>query len=430
MLVVIGFNHNSTPLALRERLAFDAAELNNNMSELFDHAQTLAPIQGLIIVSTCNRTELYCDSDNTERLETGIFQWLSTAKNINSNELQQYHYLHSGDEALSHLFSVVSSIDSMVMGETQITGQLKFAYQVSQKTKALTQYLDQCFQYAFSVAKHIRTQTTLGESPISVASIAVKLAHRIFSQLQNKTLLLIGAGETIELVATHFKDKIAEQTKHKPQLEKHFIIANRSLKRGVELASQFDAEAIQLNELSDYLHRADIIISSTASQLPIVGKGLIERVMKQRKQRPQLIIDLAVPRDVEPEVNELDNVYLYCIDDLQTVASENLQQRQQAAKHGRSLVNEALQQWHGLNQQRQNQDIILLYRQQANILRDQAIDKAIKNLNAGDDAEAVIKQLAQQLTNKLIHKPTQGLKQIQQDNEDDKIEWSKQLLGL
>ena len=431
MLAVIGFNHQSTPVAVRERLAFDAGELNANSTDYFKQLQQQAKVSSIVILSTCNRTELYiyCLDDGSQQL---ICQWLSTIKNISVDILNQHHYYYSFDEAVKHLFSVISGIDSMVMGETQIAGQLKFAYQVSQGANILSADMDKLFQYAFKVGKQIRTQSALGESPVSIASIAVKLANRIFSQFADKKIVLIGAGETIELAATHFQNRIDLDKANNSQ--KQFIIANRTLSKAVELADKFNAIPIQLMELSDHLHQADIVISSTASQLPILGKGMVERVMKQRKHKIQLIIDLAVPRDVESEVNDIENVYLYSIDDLQSVANENLQQREQAANHGKKLIAEALEQWHLENKSRVNLDIIRTFREQSFIVRDEAVEKATKRLLSGEDPEAVINLLATQLTNKMIHNPTQGLKQLQQDDNGEstqqKLAWSKQLLGI
>ncbi len=434
MLTVIGFNHNNTELAIREQLVFDASQLKNHLYDWYQqlNQNVLAQhsnLAGLIIVSTCNRTEFYMEFFGEEDMTAVVLNWLATQRLIKIQTLEEHHYSYNGDKAIAHLFSVISGIDSMVLGETQIAGQMKYAYHMAQQAATLSGYLNRLFQYAFSVGKQIRTQTMLGENPVSIASIAVKLSQNIFEQLHNKTLLLVGAGEMIELVAKHFIEQLNHSTVRKYTNFSKIIIANRTLQHATVLANQFQGEAIHISELPNTLHCADIIVSSTASQLPIIGKGIVETVMKRRKYKTQLMIDLAVPRDIEPEVNTIDNIYLFSIDDLQTVANDNLGERLEAADKAKTIAQQSVIHWNLQQSQRYRENIIKLYREQALSIRDEMVQKSLKQLT-NEDSEVIIKRLAQQLTNKLIHPTTDGLKQIGNDLSLDEITRIKSLLGL
>ena len=293
-LITLGLNHKTTPLELRERLAFTPQTLPDALSSL----RKLKNINEAVIVSTCNRTELYCAVNNDE--DQSIIDWFSHYHGLESSMISDHLYTYHHKETIRHAMSVTCGLDSMVLGEPQIAGQMKDAYSSAQKQGSLGRLLGKLFQHAFTVAKQVRTDTAIGSSPVSVAFAAVNLAKRIFGELNESTALLSGAGQTIELAARHLHS----------QKIKHMIIANRSLDRAENLAAEFDGEAIRLPQIAEHLHRADIVIASTASPLPILGKGTVERALKVRKHEPIFMVDLAVPRDVEAAVASLNDVYL------------------------------------------------------------------------------------------------------------------------
>ncbi|MFT6655590.1 MAG: glutamyl-tRNA reductase, partial [Marinomonas primoryensis] len=285
-LITVGVNHKTAPVSIRERVAFAPEKMIDALSSLISEKKA----NEAVIVSTCNRTELYCSVEDFSMVDD-VIAWLGQYHGIALSELKQYCYTHSNDDSVRHIMRVASGLDSLILGEPQILGQVKSAYAVSQEGSCIGPELDSLFQRAFSVAKRVRTDTAIGENPVSIAFAAVSLAQRIFADIRNSTALLIGAGQTIELVARHLKENGI----------KRIIVANRTLARAEALANELNAEAIMLGEIGDYLSQADIVISSTASQLPIIGKGMVERATSQRRHSPMLLIDIAVPRDIEPE---------------------------------------------------------------------------------------------------------------------------------
>jgi glutamyl-tRNA reductase len=312
---------------------------------------------------------------------------------------------------------VASGLDSMVLGEPQIAGQMKDAYALANEHGTVGQLLGKLFQRAFAVSKQVRTDTDIGSSPVSVAFAAVSLAKQIFGSLEESTVLLVGAGETIELAARHLHS----------QGVKKVIIANRSVERAQKLADEFNGEAIGLQQISEHLYRSDIVISSTASPLPIIGKGTVERALKQRKHQPIFMVDLAVPRDVEPEVSQLDDIYLYSVDDLQTVIQENMENRLQAAEQAHEIID--VQVSHFLDWQRSlgAVDVIAQIRQQTQSMSDEVLSKAKKQLSAGQSVEEVLDYLAHTLTNKFLHQPSTQLRQASQDNRTDILAIAQEL---
>jgi glutamyl-tRNA reductase len=307
-----------------------------------------------------------------------------------------------------------------VVGEPQIFGQIKSAYSVAQKATTVGTQLNMAFQWAFAVAKRVRSETAIGKNPVSVAYASVVLAEQIFSDLKNARALLIGAGETIELVAKHLRDK---------QIG-NITVANRTLERAQELAENFSAEAILLSDIPDYLHNADIVISSTASQLPILGKGAVETALKKRMHRPIFMVDVAVPRDIEPQVEELDDIYLYTVDDLEEVIQDNLRARQNAADLAQDIVDEEMQNWASKQRELSVVDTIRAFRDSAQSIRDAEIAKAMEALERGQDGATVINTLARNLTNKLLHKPTAKLKEASEQGRDDTISVTHELFDL
>ena len=420
-LITLGLNHKTTPLELRERLAFTPQNLREALNSLIK----VNGVTEAAIVSTCNRTELYCvlhsdnqasedpDNDDDQRL----IEWFSGFHGLEPSALENHLYIHSHKQSIRHAMEVASGLDSMVLGEPQITGQMKQAYIIASHEGTVGQLLGKLFQHAFSVAKQVRTDTAIGSSPVSVAFAATSLARQIFGDLNDSTALMIGAGETIELAARHL------QSKH----IKKIIVANRSLERAQLLAEEFDGEAINLQHIGDHLHRADIVIASTASPLPVLGKGTVERALKKRKHAPIFMVDLAVPRDIEPEVNSLDDVYLYTVDDLQEVINENLENRQQAAEQAHEIIDEKVE--HYLEWQRSlvAVDVISELRSTAMDFSDEVLKKSMKQLASGQNPEDVLTFLAHTLTNKFLHQPSTELRKAGEEERHDLIQAARRL---
>jgi glutamyl-tRNA reductase len=402
-LITLGINHKTAPLKLRERLAFTPQTLPEALLSL----KKLPHIREASILSTCNRTELYCVT--SEDNDMAIIQWFSQFHGLDEGQIREHIYLHAHEETVRHAMEVASGLDSMVLGEPQIAGQMKDAYALANENGTIGQLLGKLYQRAFAVSKQVRTDTDIGSSPVSVAFAAVSLAKQIFGDLKQTTVLLVGAGETIELAARHLH----------AQGVNNVIIANRSVERAQKLADEFQGEAISLQNISEHLHRSDIVIASTASPLPIIGKGTVERALKKRKHQPIFMVDLAVPRDVEPEVNELDDVYLYSVDDLQSVIEENMENRLQAAEQARDIID--VQVSHFLDWQKSlgAVDVIAQIRQNTQDIRSEVLNKARRQLAAGQNAEEVLDFLANTLTNKFLHQPCTKLRQASQEERDD-----------
>lgn len=360
-LIALGINHNTASLDVREKVAFSSTQIESALRA----AIAGAGLSEVAILSTCNRTELYAYGSGQAN---SLIQWLAEYKQVNVAELEQSHYLYTASEAASHMMKVASGLDSLVLGEPQILGQMKSAYAVAREAGVLGGHLHDVFQRVFSVAKRVRSETAIGENPVSVAYAAVSLAQQIFSDLKQDTALLIGAGETIELVARH----LAEQG------IKKLIVANRTLGNARSLAEQFGAEAILLADIPEHLHRADIVISSTASQLPLLGKGAVEQALKRRRHKPMFMVDIAVPRDIEAQVGDLADVYLYTVDDLKEVIDENMRSRQQAAKIAEEIIVEGLLHYEREQRALTSVDTIKALRQSMDALREQELEKAAK----------------------------------------------------
>jgi glutamyl-tRNA reductase len=410
-LITLGINHKTAPLKLRERLAFTPQTLPEALSSL----KKLPHVEEASILSTCNRTELYCVTSSD--IDQEIIQWFSQFHGLQIDQIKEHLYLHKHEQTIRHAMEVASGLDSMVLGEPQIAGQMKDAYALANENGTIGQLLGKLFQRAFAVSKQVRTDTDIGSSPVSVAFAAVSLAKQIFGDLKQTTVLLVGAGETIGLAARHLHS----------QGVSNIIIANRSVERAQTLADELNGQAISLQHISEHLYRSDIVISSTASPLPIIGKGTVERALKQRKHQPIFMVDLAVPRDIEPEVSELDDIYLYSVDDLQSVIEENMENRQQAAEQAVEIIDVQVQ--HFLEWQRSlgSVDVIAQIRQNTQSISDDVLSKAKKQLAAGQSPEAALDFLAHTLTNKFLHQPSTKLRQASQDNRDDIINIAQDL---
>ncbi|MDN4627211.1 MULTISPECIES: glutamyl-tRNA reductase [Erwinia] len=415
-LLALGINHKTAPVALRERVTFSPDTLDQALDSLL--AQPL--VQGGVVLSTCNRTELYLSVEQQENLQEQLVKWLCDYHQLSADEVRKSLYWHHDNEAVSHLMRVASGLDSLVLGEPQILGQVKKAYADSHRGHTISSELERMFQKSFSVAKRVRTETDIGASAVSVAFAACTLARQIFESLSTVNVLLVGAGETIELAARHLRE-------HKVQ---KLIIANRTRERAQKLADEVDAEVISLAEIDSRLAEADIIISSTASPLPIIGKGMVERALKQRRNQPMLLVDIAVPRDVEPEVGKLPNAYLYSVDDLQAIIESNMAQRKAAAVQAETIVVQESDEFMSWLRAQSASQTIREYRSQAEQVRAELEERALAALAQGADAQAVLRELAHKLTNKLIHAPTKSLQQAARDGDDERLQILRDGLGL
>ncbi|TXS96386.1 glutamyl-tRNA reductase [Parahaliea maris] len=416
--LALGINHNSAAVEVRERVAFAPEQVGDALVSLCQ----LAGVEDALILSTCNRTELYVQSAEgaSAGLADDLVDWMASYHHLSAEELRTAAYHHAGSDALEHVVRVASGLDSMVLGEPQIFGQLKSAFSVAVDEGVVGTEFHRLFQRVFALAKRVRTDTAIGENPVSVAYAAVDLAGHIFTDLSACTALLVGAGETIELVTRHLIEAGVSR----------ITIANRTLERARELAQRFGAEAVLMAEIPDELPHADIVISSTASQLPILGKGAVERAIKARKHRPMLMVDIAVPRDIEPEVGDLRDIYLYSVDDLRDIVDENLRSRQSEARKADLMIAEGVRAYREELRGLAAVDSVKEYRRMAEHLREQELERALRALARGDDPEVVVAQLARGITNKLIHAPTAGLKQASAEGRTDLLAGARRLLGL
>ena len=398
-LTAYGINHHTAPIAIREKLAFNETQLPLALKDLVkQHA-----VNEAVILSTCNRTEIYTNAAPIPSLQ----QWLSENKSLNHLDLNPYCYSHHNADAVKHIMRVASGLDSMVLGEPQVLGQMKQAYQIAQNAGTIGDYLKHLFPAVFESSKQIRTDTDVGTQSVSIAYAIVQLSKRIYNRLSDCRVLLIGAGETIELVATHL---------HGLGVSK-ITVANRTLEKTQAMADTLNVHAIRIQDIPTYLKESDIVISATASQLPILGKGMIESALKHKKNRPFLLIDLAVPRDIEPEAAKLNHVYLYNIDDLQTIIAQNLKNRGEAAKQAETMID--LQASLFLRKMRvfHARHVITEYRDRLDKIRAGELEKAMRELEKGYDPKAVLELFGHQLINKIMHHPTVKLREAASENE-------------
>jgi len=390
-LFAFGINHHTAPLAIREQVAFHAESLKQALLDLVDHR----PVKEAAILSTCNRTEVYC---NTEEPRQAI-EWMADFHQLKTHAIEPYLYTLPKQDAVKHAFRVASGLDSMVLGETQILGQLKQAVKTAEQAGTMGTLLHKLFQRTFSVAKEVRGTTAIGANSVSMAAAAVRLAQRIFPSIHEQNVLFIGAGEMIELCANHFA----------AQHPKHILVANRTLERADTLAQRFGGGAITLNDLPDHLAAYDIIVTSTASPLPILGKGMVERAIKARKHRPMFMVDLAVPRDIEEEVGEMDDVFLYSVDDLSQVVQEGMDSRQVAAAEAEAIVESRVRSFVDWMENREVVPTIRALRDHADRMRRQELEHAQRLLARGEDPREVMELMARALTNKFLHNPSHAL---------------------
>lgn len=390
-LFALGLNHHTAPVAVRERLAFPPESLAAALKGLV--ADRLA--REAAIVSTCNRTELYCATDNPERAA----DWLASNFRVGLPDIAPYLFTYPGGDAVRHMFRVASGLDSMVLGEAQILGQLKEAARLAESAGTLGSLLHKLFQKSFSVAKDVRSTTAIGANIVSMAAAAVHLAERIFESMGETRVLFVGAGEMVELCAAHFAGSKPRQ----------MTIANRTVHRAEVLAQRFDADVLPLEALADALARYDVVVSCTASPLPLIGRGMAERALKARRHRPMVMVDLAVPRDIEPEVAKLSDIFLYTVDDLAEIVNAGVESRQAAVLEAEAIIREQVDAFLGWIDRRDAVPTIRQLREHAEARRIAELERAHRMLARGDDPHAVLEALSHGLTNKLLHGPTQYL---------------------
>ncbi len=393
-LIALGLNHRSAPVALRERTAFSADATGGALSELLAQPG----VREAVILSTCNRTELYCNVD--AGAESSPSDWLHQHQHLHGANIEEFLYRHHDADAVRHLFRVATGLESMVLGEPQILGQVKDAYSLARDARTLDAPLERLFQNTFSVAKRVRSDTRIGANTVSVAFTAVRLAERVFTNLADACVLLIGAGETIELAARHLTEAKVRR----------LIVANRTLDNAQVLASRFGGYAIALSDLEKHLADADIVISSTASREPVLSKAMVSRAISARRRRPMFLVDIAVPRDIEPDVAKLSDVFLYTIDDLREVIDENLRSRQQAAVEAEAMIELSVEHFMAWWRSLELSNPIALVRNLAETSRDEVLAKARGMLLRGRSPEEALDFLAHTLTNKLLHAPSANLR--------------------
>ncbi|MEW9798258.1 glutamyl-tRNA reductase [Alteromonas sp. CYL-A6] len=413
-LLALGINHKTAPVALREKVAFTPDSLVEALSSL----KALDGVAESVIVSTCNRTEIYVNTEGDGADD--LLTWLSSFHQVMNDEITQNSYVFSQQDAVRHIMRVASGLDSLILGEPQILGQVKQAFSDAKRSGTVGTEFEKLFQHTFAVAKRVRSETEIGANAVSVAYAAVQLARHIFAELPKRSVLLVGAGETIELVAQHLKE----------QGVKRLAVANRTVQRAEALAATLDADVLTLSQLPQHLHDFDIVISSTASQLPLIGKGMVEKALKQRKNLPMFLVDLAVPRDIEAEVNELGDAYLYTVDDLQHIVEKNLANREQAAEEAEKLIAAQVDDFLAWRQAQQSVDLVREYRQRGMQLRDELALRAKHQLNEGKAPEDVIDELAYKLTNAMLHAPTRALREAAAQDNAALTDWLRAAFSL
>ncbi len=411
-LYAFGLNHQTAPLAVREQVAFNVDGMESALRDLVENGAA----KEAAILSTCNRMELYCNASQPDH----AIDWLARYHDLPRKDLEPYLYTLPRELAVKHSFRVASGLDSMVLGEPQILGQMKQAVRQAEEAGTLGFLLHKLFQRTFSVAKDVRTQTEIGANLVSMAAAAVRLAERIFPSISEQRVLFIGAGEMIELNAVHFAARNP----------KHITVANRTLDRAQTLARRINGHAITLAELPEQLAHHDIIVTCTASQLPILGKGMVERALKARKHKPLFIVDLAVPRDVEAEVAELSDVFLYSVDDIAEVVKDGLDARQSAVKEAEVIIASGVSDFLHWMESREVVPTIRALRDHAERSRRHEVEKALRLLAKGESPEKVLEAMSSGLTNKFLHAPTHALNQVHGGERENFLEVVHRLYHL
>ncbi|SIO07677.1 glutamyl-tRNA reductase [Sulfurivirga caldicuralii] len=415
-LSVTGLNHTTAPVDIRERVAFGPEVIVPALQALAQQPH----VRECMILSTCNRTELYCTFEDAPHLEQ-VETWLHNHFGLDAGTLSPYLYHHTDQQAVEHIMAVAAGLNSLVLGEPQILGQLKDAYQTAKQAGTLQQRLEWLMQQVFATAKKVRSETAIGENPVSVAFAAVSLARQFFGDLSEQTALLIGAGETCELVGRHLREAGIG----------HLIVANRTFDKAHDLAQQLGGFAIALDELKQHLPDADLLISSTASPTLLVERDDLAQALKQRRHRPIFAVDIAVPRDIDPAAGDLEDLYLYTVDDLQSIIEHNRKAREAAAAEAHELIRlQAEKVMARLRTQAMAAPLIRDFRTRAERVKSAQLEEALAQLQAGQNPEAVLTRLANQLTHKLIHHPTVYLRQAGESGDAHRLDMAAELLGL
>ena len=411
-LYALGLNHHTAPLAIRERVAFQPEKLALALYDLA-HAES---VREAAILSTCNRTELYFAAEQPQHAA----DWLARFHHVALNDVSPYLYAYPQRDAIRHVFRVASGLDSMVLGEPQILGQVKDAVRHAEQAGTMGTLLHKLFQNTFAVAKEVRSTTAIGANTVSMAAAAVNLTARIFERVADQHVLFIGAGEMIELCAAHFAGA----------QPKSMTVANRTEERALALASRFGAQTMRIDQIGDALARFDVVVSCTAAPLPIVGLGMVERAVKVRRHRPIVMVDLAVPRDIEPEVGELDDIFLYTVDDLAQVVDAGMESRQQAVIEAEQIISTRVDGFLHWMSARQTVPAIRALREHAEVLRRTELERAMRLLAKGDDPCKVLEALSHGLANKLLHGPTRYLSQADDEHKAEVGQLVHQLFNL
>jgi len=410
-LNIIGLNHKTAPLVLREKLVFHADQISHALLDL-----KCNKVNQVAILSTCNRTEIYFNGPKKQI----VCQWLADYHHIKLSQLKKHLYHYSNKDALTHAYQVASGLDSMFLGETQILGQMKQAAKISDYAGTQGKFLSQFFQTVFEAAKEIRSKTNIGASSTTIASTIISLTKKIFGDLYQTKIIFIGAGEMTELIAKYFN-------KHQPE---KITIANRSIFRGKKLANKIGAETCLIGEIKDQLHEYDIVISATGSQLPIIGLGMIERAIKKRKHKPMLLIDLAVPRDIEPETSKLNDIFLYTLDELAGIAQEGIDNRTDAVKDANIIIEKKVNNFYKKINRKKASPTIVTLRNQFEDNRQKEINKAKKQLANGKSIDEILETLSNNLSNKFLHHPTKALNDAAANETKEISELLKKIYNL
>lgn len=413
-LLTVGLNHNTAPLAVRERVAFPPGQSDEALTRLAE----LPDVREGAILSTCNRTEIYALAQG--ETDTHLRRWVCEQRGLDATALAPHFYAYRGRDSIRHALRVAAGLDSMIVGEPQILGQMKEAFRQAQAAATVGPFLTRLFEHSFAVAKDIRTETDIGSNPVSVAYAGVSLARRIFSDFNETTAMLIGAGDTVELTARHLAEAGLQR----------MIFANRNLQRAQDLATRYRGFAIALDQIANHLADADIVVASTAAPTYVVGLNSLRQAVKQRRRRPMFALDLAVPRDIEPAAGTMEDVYLYSVDDLEGVIQENMRSREQAALAADRMIDTRIDEFIAWMDSRAAVDAITTLRGNADATRAEVVAKGRRMLEQGQDADEVIQFVGRSLTNKLLHEPTAALRQARGDEQQRLLQAVRTLFNL
>ena len=411
MFLACGLNHKTAPLSVREKIALPVAMQDTLLHQLLD----LPAVTEAAILSTCNRTEIYCETDDPDI----IVPWLASEHQLSHEEVRPYFYMHHDHDAVRHMLRVASGLDSMMVGEPQILGQIKQAYQQACRVGTVQQTLRNLFPYVFSATKRIRNQSGIGNNPVSIAYAAVQLISRLFSDFASLRVLLIGSGETSSLVAKYLQQQGAQ----------HFMIASRTREHANQLSTRLAGESLSIGDIPHHLSNADVVISATACPLPFISKSLVKHALETRNNAPMVLLDLAVPRDIEADVSELNGAHLYNIDDLQIMIEQGMNERRTAAEHAEQLIEGELDNYIRWHRSLRAKDVICDYRSQMQDLAQFELQRAMQQLSSGQCQYTVLTEFSSRLVNKLTHRPTVGLRQAARDDRSELLDFARYLLN-